>query len=130
ATATPQTQPPAQIAGTVGSVYVFAHARQSALKSAASAKREQPAPILPLDGPAPDPCVLAQLNSNGQLTGASASTLNAYTTGVLSSQGQSVTILNNVPTPNVAGASFYVGSSSTPNGMFPRWVYAGGLTLT
>src|SRR5207248_6123323 len=52
-----------------------------------------------------------------------------YTTGVLSSQGQSVTILNNVPTPNVAGASFYVGYGSTSNGMFSSGLYQGAVSV-
>jgi hypothetical protein len=57
----------------------------------------------------PVPCVLAQLNASGQLKAVSASSLQAYVTGVLSGQGQAVTVLNNVPTVNIAGATFYLG---------------------
>src|SRR6185503_3191301 len=102
ATATAQVSPPASQVGTTGSVYVFAHVRQSKLSPAPMMQQPkrmaQPLPVRQDDGSGPDPCVLAQLNPNGQLTAASASNLQAYTTGVLSSQGQSVTILNNVPT--------------------------------
>ena len=86
-----------QDVGTVGSVFVFALAPRSIITGAPAAK----------DGAAS--CVLAQLNPSGQLISASASTLVAYTSGVLSAQGQAVTILNNVPTPQVAGATFFVG---------------------
>jgi len=125
ATATAQVQPPPQLVGTVASVYVFAHARLSALKSM---------PLLDLapavlDGPAPDPCVLAQLNSSGQLVGASASTLTAATTGVLTSQAQSLTILNNVATPNVAGATFFVGYGTTSSAMLSGGIYEGAVSV-
>jgi hypothetical protein len=52
--------------------------------------------------------VLAQLSSTGQMTAVSSANLSAYLTGVLSAQGASVSILNNVRTPNVAGATFFV----------------------
>ena len=52
-------------------------------------------------------CVLAQVNANGQLVAVSASTMQAYLTGVLTSQSQSLTLLNNVSTPNVAGATLF-----------------------
>ena len=84
---------------------------------------------MPLDGPASDPCVLAQLNSNGQLTAASASSLSPYTTGVLAAQGQAVTLLNNVSTPNVAGASFYVGYGSDSSAMLANGVYEGAVSV-
>ncbi len=62
-------------------------------------------------------CVLAQLNSSGQLQAVSATSIQAYFTGVLSSQGQAVTILNGVPTANIGGAVFYVGYGSSGNSM-------------
>ena len=127
ATATAQVTPPSQLVGSVASVYVFAHAPQSAL---ASSKRRGPAaPNRPADGSTPDPCVLAQLNSSGQLVAASGSSLTAYTTGVLSSQAQSVTILNNVTTSNVAGASFYVGYGSTSGAMLSSGLYEGAVSV-
>jgi len=115
--ATAVVSPPAAQVGTTGSVYVFAHARQSKLTP------------VPKDG-GPDPCVLAQVSSNGQLTAASASNLQAYTTGVLSSQGQSVTILNSVPTTNVAGASFFVGYGATSSSMLSSGTYEGAVSVT
>src|SRR5436190_7255327 len=78
-------QPRAQDAGRNVSVYVFAHA--------------------PLGAPGHAPtkaenltCVLAQLNSQGQLAPVSASSMTGTASAILSSQGQSVTILNNVAT--------------------------------
>jgi hypothetical protein len=131
ATATAQAQPPAALANTVGSVYVFAHVRQSKLSPGPIEEKRAAAtsPVRRNDGPSPDPCVLAQLNSNGQLTATSASTIQAYTTGVLSSQGQSVTILNNVPTPNVAGASFFVGYGTTSSQMLSSGTYEGAVSV-
>jgi hypothetical protein len=61
--------------------------------------------------------VLAQLNSSGQLQAVSASSLQAYLSGVLSSQGASVTILGNVSTANITGATFFVGYGSSSSAM-------------
>ena len=133
ATATAQVSPPTSQVGTTGSVYVFAHVRQSKLTPAPMEEQKRmmaPTPIMHDDGNTPDPCVLAQLNGSGQLTAASASNLSAYTTGVLSSQGQSVTILNNVPTPNVAGASFFVGYGTTSTSMVSSGTYQGAVSVT
>ena len=55
------------------------------------------------------PCVLAQLTASGELQAVSASNLGAYLSGVLSAQGQSVSILDGTPIANVSGATFYVG---------------------
>src|ERR1700687_4307319 len=88
-----------QDVGMTGSVFVFALAPRSLAKEAMADYSKD----------APAPCVLAQLNASGQLTSTSASSLQPYVSGVLSSQGQAVTILNNVPTPQVAGATFFVG---------------------
>jgi len=134
ATATAQVSPPASQVGTTGSVYVFAHVRQSKLSPAPMMQQPKrmmaPSPVRQDDGSGPDPCVLAQLNSNGQLTAASASNLTAYTTGVLNSQGQSVTILNNVPTPNVSGASFFVGYGSTSGSMVSSGTAQGAVSVS
>src|SRR5204863_7094254 len=62
-------------------------------------------------------CVLAQLNSSGQLQAVSASNLQAYVTGVLTGQTQAVTILNNVPTANIGGATFYIGYGASASSM-------------
>ena len=78
----------------------------------------------------PVPCVLAQLDATGQLQAVgSASDLQAAVTSVLSSQGQSVTLLNNVPTPNVAGATFFVGYGSSAASMIADGVNRSALTV-
>jgi hypothetical protein len=76
-------------------------------------------------------CVLAQLDSSGQLRAVSASNLQAYVTGVLTGQTQAVTIMNNVPTANIGGAVFYIGigasgSSMINNGINQRAVAVPG----
>jgi hypothetical protein len=68
------------------------------------------------------PCVLAQLSSSGQLTGVSAANMQSYVTGVLSGAGQAVTMLNGVPTVNVAGATFYLGYGSSATAMLENGV--------
>ncbi len=62
-------------------------------------------------------CVLAQLNSSGQLQAVSSSSLQAYLTGVLSSQRQAVTVVNGVPTANIGGTTFYVGYGTNATAM-------------
>ncbi len=62
-------------------------------------------------------CVLAQLNASGQLIAVTAAQLQAYLSGTLSAQGASVSILNGVPSANVAGATFYVGYGANANAM-------------
>ncbi len=130
ASAAAQIQPRPQDVGTTASVFVFAHVPASVLARAA-AKYGLPAaapPIEPLDGA--DPCVLAQINANGQLTGVTASTMQAYTTTVLTSQGQAVTILNSVSTPSVAGTSFLVGYGTNASTMFANGAYEGVISVT
>jgi len=128
ANASAQVQPRAQDAGKTESIFVFAYAPQSTVLAAG--KRLPWSGSIPAqlaDGP--DPCVLAQVNSNGQLTGASASSLTAATSGVLNAQGQSVSILNNVATPNVAGATMYVGYGANSNAMFANGTYQGAVNV-
>ena len=81
-------------------IYVFAYAPSGVVKSRVSTK----------DGP---PCVLAQLSPSGELHQASASGLQAYVNTVNSALQQAVIVLNNVPTTQVAGATFCVGTAST-----------------
>src|SRR6185503_4528730 len=119
ATATARIQPRPQDAGAQASVYVFAHARASAVSGALLAK----------DGPTPDVCVLAQLGPNGKLISASASSLTPYATGVLSSQGQAVNLLNNVQTANVSGATFFVGYGSSSTSMLQNGIYEGAVSI-
>jgi hypothetical protein len=109
-------QPRPQDAGRVVSVYVFAHAPLGT-PGAALAKSEGAS------------CVLAQLNSQGQLAPVSASSMTGTASAILSSQGQSVTILNNVATSNVAGATFFVGYGGSSAEMLANGVYQSALTI-
>ena len=117
-------QPRAQDVGSNASVFVFAHAPSNLVSGAAPAKRGLSA--------APDDavvCVLAQVNSSGQLVAVSASTMQAYLTGVLTSQSQAVSVLNNVSTPNVAGATMYVGYGANAASMLSSGIYQSAITV-
>jgi hypothetical protein len=99
----------AQDVGTTGSVYSFFVAPSTKVLNA---KSEKGAWLGHLPKDAKDAsvqCVIAQLNSSGQLQAVSAANLQAYVTGVLSGQGQAITMLNNTLTANIAGAALYVG---------------------
>jgi hypothetical protein len=98
----------------VGNVYVFAVAPASMVKSSEQA---QSLGSSAKNGDTPVQCVLAQLSSSGQLVGVSASNMQAYVSGVLSGQGQAVTLLNGAPVANVAGATFYVGYGASAASM-------------
>lgn len=120
ATATIQYRP--QDLGTAGSVYVFALAPASRVTGASSTAKHSPTGWMAQaqDGQTmadPIPCVLAQLNSRGQLVAVSASDLQAYVSGVLSGQGAAINVLNGVSTANVAGASLFVGYGTSPTAM-------------
>ena len=95
--------------GTQSNIYAFAYAPRALVAGAIAA---------PKDG-ATD-CVLAQLDSTNRLVGVSASNLRPYVSGVLSSQGQSVAVLEGVPVWQVAGATFFVGYGADPNTMIAR----------
>jgi hypothetical protein len=125
ATATAAIQYRPEDVGTSGSVYTFAMA-PSTLVRPAPAKDALEADSLPPLGFATKAdgtkdtavaCVLAQLNSSGQLQAVSASSLQAYVTGVLSSQGQAVNVINGVATANIGGATFYVGYGTSSTAM-------------
>jgi hypothetical protein len=73
--------------------------------------------------------VLAQLTSSGQLTAASASGLQAYLTGVLGSQGASVSVLNGVSTALIQGAVFYVGYGSSSTSMINKGINRSVVTV-
>jgi len=123
-------QPRPQDVGTRASTFVFALAPASALKSAVVTKETHFGLMTRLTAKdAPVACVLAQLNSSGQLSAVSASNMQALTTGVLSAQGQSVTILNNVATPNVAGATFFVGYGPDASTMINSGVNRSAVTV-
>jgi len=108
----------AQDVGSTASVFVFALAPTTMVQGAALAKDARfnwKAQGGPKDSHVQ--CALAQLNSQGQLVAVSAQSLQAYVTGVLSAQGQSVSILNSVPAANVSGATFFVGYGPNGNAM-------------
>jgi hypothetical protein len=125
--ATAVIQPRAQDAGQNVAVFVFAHAPASKVRGAKRASAASPIAVKLRDEP--DPCVLAQVDSGGNLFAVSASTMQAAITGTLSAQGQSVTILNNVATPNVAGATMFVGYGASANAMLGNGVYQGAVTV-
>ena len=123
-------QPRPEDVGTNASVFVFALAPASALKNAAVTKETHFGLMARLTlKDVPVACVLAQLNPNGQLTGVTASSMQAYTSGVLAAQGQSVNILNNVATPSVAGATFFVGYGADANTMINSGVNRSAVTV-
>jgi alpha-tubulin suppressor-like RCC1 family protein len=104
--------------GSSGNVYVFALAPASLVNGADLTKRGEPrlrAKGTPKDGPAS--CVLAQLSQSGQLQGVSAASLQAYFSGVLSAQGQAVTLLDALTAAQAAGATFFVGYGSSGTAM-------------
>lgn len=78
-------------------IHVFAYVAAEALPGASKA----------------DACVLAQLDAAGQLVPVTAANLQSYLTAVTSSQGQAVSIVNNVRASQVAGATFCVGTGAT-----------------
>jgi alpha-tubulin suppressor-like RCC1 family protein len=91
--------------GKTGSVFVFALAPANLVKASSEQKADSVQ------------CVLAQLNNAGQLQAVSASSLQAYVTGVLSAQGQAVTVLNGVQTATIGGATFFVGYGANASTM-------------
>jgi hypothetical protein len=111
-----------QDVGTNGSVYVFALAPSTSVRPAAAIDA-QPLRIQAKGAKdTPVACVLAQVTASGQLQQVSASDMKAYVTGVLSSQGQSVTVLNGVPTVQIGGATFFIGYGATSQTMLDAGV--------
>ena len=123
--------PRPQDTGTTASTFVFALAPAGVVKNAhLDSLGVQKMMASDAGKDTPVPCVLAQMNAAGQLQGvASASALQAAITGVLNSEGQSVSILNNVATPNVAGATFFVGYGSTAAAMIEQGINRSALTI-
>ncbi|HET7731564.1 MAG TPA: hypothetical protein VFK48_16195 [Usitatibacter sp.] len=99
--------------GTTQSVYVFALAPAGTVQAAAAAEpsRAIPKETLPVG------CVLAQLNATGQLQQVSAADMRALVTNTLTSQGLAITVLNGVPTVQIAGATFFVGYGTSAAAM-------------
>jgi hypothetical protein len=62
------------------------------------------------------------------LVAVSAATLQAYVSGVLTAQGQTVSVLNNVPTPNIAGSTFYVGYGPDATAMMNNGINRSAVT--
>jgi hypothetical protein len=122
-----QIQPRPQDVGTQGSIFVFAHAPSSLLKSADDKRAAPGVPALTADEPVV--CVLAQVNGQGQLVAVSAASMQAYLTGVLSSQAQAVAILNSIATPNVAGATFFIGYGPNAGTMIATGIYQTAVTI-
>jgi hypothetical protein len=98
-----------QDVGSNGSVYVFAVAPSTKVVNANS--KEGHIGMLAKGSPKDTPvqCVISQLTASGQLQAVLPANLVAAVTGPLTSQGQAVTVLNNIATPNIAGATFFVG---------------------
>jgi hypothetical protein len=127
ASATIQYRP--QDAGTTGNVYVFAVAPVTVARNAALEKGAQLPMISKGAKDEQVQCVLAQLNASGQLQAVSAANLQAYVSGVVLSGQQAVTILNGVPTANVAGATFYVGYGPSASAMYNQGIHRSAITV-
>jgi hypothetical protein len=122
-----------QDVGTNASVFTFAVAPRSLVKAAVMG--EEPPYVVGkalslADGKdTPADCVLAQLNSSGQLIAVTSAQLQAYSSGTLSASGASVTLLNNASTPAVAGATFYVGYGASSSTMLTNGIYRNAVTV-
>ncbi|MDH5265694.1 MAG: hypothetical protein OEX21_13180, partial [Betaproteobacteria bacterium] len=117
--------------GTSGSVYVFAVAPSDIVRPAATGAALKIGKTASANGSKADSvaCVLAQLNESGQLQAVPPDSLRAYVTGVLSAQGQAVTILNGVPTVNIGGATFYVGYGTSAAAMISNGINRSAVTV-
>ena len=124
-----QIQPRPQDTGTTQSVFVFAHAPASQVKDAIVGGKRVTAPPIAVGERDAVVCVLAQVGPDGQLHAVSASTMQAYLTGVLGAQGQAVTILNNVATQNVSGATMFVGYGANASSMLASGVYEAAVSV-
>ena len=74
-------------------------------------------------------CGLAQLNAQGQLVAVSAASMQAYVSGVLSGQAQAVNVLNAI-TPDVKGATFFVGYGPDGNAMLTNGTTRGVVSVS
>jgi hypothetical protein len=126
ATVNAQVQFRPQDVGTNASLYVFALAPAAIVKDARAPLAD---PSMKGAKDLPVQCVLAQLSASGQLQSVSASNMQAYLSGVLSSQGASVGVLNGASTPNIAGATFFVGYGSTSQAMISGGVNRSAATI-
>src|SRR6185312_7000980 len=108
-----------QDVGTTASVFAFAVAPATSLTGPIAKEARMAGYAAKRNGVKDDSvaCVLAQLNAAGQLQSVSASSMQAYVSGVLGSQGQAVSILNSTSSAASAGATFYVGYGSNGSAM-------------
>jgi hypothetical protein len=113
-TVTAHIQPRSQDVGTTASTFVFAHVPASVLTRGSNFR---------------DVCVLAQLDSNGKLVEASPSSLRPDSTGMLSSEVRSISIVPAVANDNLWGATFLVGYGATSSAMFANGTYQGAATF-
>jgi hypothetical protein len=118
-----------QDVGKAGDVYVFAVAPSSIVKAAAGTKSVVVGWAKDESKADPVSCVLAQLNSSGQLQAVTPAQLQSAISGVFASTGASVPIMNNVSTPNVASATFYVGYGSSSTSMLNEGVFRNAITV-
>ena len=107
----------AQDVGASASVYVFALAPSNLVKGAVRDTDRRLGFLEKGEKDDPVQCVIAQLNASGQLQAVSTSSLQAYVTGVLTGQGQAVSVINGVTAATIGGATFYVGYGASPNAM-------------
>jgi len=124
--ATANIQYRSQDVGTSGSVYTFAVAPENLVAKSAATK---PLVVGKAGTDGAVACVLAQLNASGQLQAVSASQMQAYVSGVLSSQGQAVSVINGVATANIAGSTFYVGYGTNADAMMSGGVNRSVVTV-
>jgi alpha-tubulin suppressor-like RCC1 family protein len=120
----------AQDVGTSASTFVFALAPATIVRGAVLKDADPRFALKARDaqGKAGEvQCALAQLNAQGQLVAVSAASLQAYVSGVLSAQTQSVNVLNSI-TPDVKGATFFVGYGPNGNAMLTNGTTRGVVT--
>ncbi len=124
----------AQDVGTTAKTYVFALAPANLVQSvsassASSSSKGIRSAAIATATLASGSCVLAQLNSSGQLVATTADSLQAYLTGVLSAQGASVAVLNGVSTALLQGTTFFVGYGTSPSTMLSGGTNRSVLTI-
>jgi len=119
-----------QDVGTSGSVYVFAVAPASQVKSVEGEKAVYVGNAWsPGKSDPPIACVLAQLNSSGQLQALTTAQLQAALTSTLTALGAIVPVITNASTPGVAGATFYVGFGANIAGMLNNGLFRAAVSV-
>ena len=111
------------------SAFVFASAPASKVQGGLAAKAVKLGISTGSEKADPQQCVLTQMSPQGQLTAVTTAQLSAFFTGVISATGTSVTILNNTPTPSVAGATFYVGYGGSAQSMLDSGVFRNAVLI-